>query len=72
MGVSYSFYSDVKRDVPQGSILGSLLFDVVINDLFIFIENHEICNFADENTLYSGGMELSIILENLKHGIKLF
>ena len=36
----------------------------------MFIENYEICNFVDGNTLYSGGMELSIILENLKHGMK--
>ena len=37
----------------------------------MFIENCEICNFADDNTLYSGGMELSSILENLKHDTKI-
>ena len=36
----------------------------------MFIENCEICNFADDNTLYNGGMELSSILENLKHDTK--
>ena len=62
--------SEIKRGVPQGSILGPLLFNVFISDLFMFIENCEICNFADDNTLYSGGIELSIILENLKHDMK--
>ena len=71
IGSSYSFWSDVKRGVPQGSILGSLLFNVFINYLFMFIENCEICNFADDNTLYSGGMELSSILENLKQSTKI-
>ena len=66
---SYSFWSDVKRGIPQGSISGHLLF--FINDLLMFIENCEICNFADGNTLYSGGMELSSILENLKHDTKI-
>ena len=36
----------------------------------MFIENCEICNFADDNTLYSSGVELSSILENLKHDTK--
>ena len=36
----------------------------------MFIENCEICNFADDNTLYSSGIELSSILENLKHDTK--
>ena len=37
----------------------------------MFIENCEICNFADDNTHYSNGMELSSILENLKHDTKI-
>ena len=37
----------------------------------MFIEDCEICTFADGNTLYSDGMELSSILENLKHDMKI-
>ena len=36
----------------------------------MFIENCEICNFANDNTLYNSGIELSSILENLKHDTK--
>ena len=71
IGSSYSFWSDIKRGVPQGSILGPLFFNVFINDLFMFIENCEICNFADNNTLYGSGIELPSILENLKHDTKI-
>ena len=37
----------------------------------MFIENCEISNFANDSTLHSGGIELSSILENLKHGSKI-
>ena len=37
----------------------------------MFIEKSEICNFADDNTIYDCGEDLSNILENLKHDMKI-
>ena len=66
IGSSYSDWYEIIR-VPQGSILGPLLFNIFINDLFLFIEKTKICNFADDNTIYSCNNNLQTILKNLKH-----
>ena len=50
---TYSSWLDIKSGVPQGSVLGPLLFNIFINDIFYAIEASEICNFADDNTIYA-------------------
>ena len=35
------------------------------------IEKTEVCNFADDNTIYDGGEDLSNILKSLKHDLKI-
>ena len=37
----------------------------------MFIDKTEVCNFADDNTIYECGEDLSNILENLKHDLKI-
>ena len=46
-------WKDIFYDVPQGSILGPLLFNIHLCNLFYFLENTDIASYADDNTLYS-------------------
>ena len=50
---SYSDKSFIEYGVPQGSILGPLLFNIDLIDLFFECDDSEIASYADDTTPYS-------------------
>ena len=43
----------INRGVPQGSVLGTLFFNIFLNDLFYFVTEARLLNYADDNQLTS-------------------
>ena len=49
---NFSMWEKIISGVPQWSILGPLLFNIFLSDLFLFFEISDLSDYADDNTLY--------------------
>ena len=63
---NFSAWEKIISGVPQGSVLRPLLFNIFLNDLFLFLENSDLSNYADDNTLYSCGNNLVEVKQTLR------
>ena len=67
IGFVYSDQANVICGISEGSILGPLLCNIFITDIFLVVEKPDLCNFVDDKTLFSHGSNFPLILSNLEH-----
>ena len=66
INIDYSYWEDISNGAPKGSVLWPLLFN---NDLFYFVENSNIYNFVDDNTLSVADANLETVINKLESNI---
>ena len=66
IGNNKSDWEEINKGVPQGSILGPLIFNIFLNDIFYFVTKGNMYNYANDNSISVSHKELALLSRQLQ------
>ena len=69
VNLPYSPREDILFGVPQRSILGPLLFNIFLCDLFFIINETDFASYADDNTSYRTANTVDEVIQSVERGL---
>ena len=66
INMSYSSWEEIMFGIPQGSILGPLLFNIFLCDLFFIMKETDFSSYADDNTPYKNADTIEEVIKLLE------
>ena len=61
---------EIVLGVPQGSILGLLLFSFILADLFFIVNSTDIANYTDDNMPHATANDIDNLITSLEEASK--
>ena len=68
VNMSFSSWEELIKGVSQGFVLGTILFNLYLNDGVYLVDFREVCNFAD-NTFHACDSDLNNLVKRLQHDV---